>query len=146
MIMKKQKKDVSKIKTEAQKLFSFYFNIPLYGIDIIIIVGAKCKKDIKNRLERYGVSDKLVKLWIETDTERLLNVPAGTIYFDAFPGTIYFFRDWKDDLGHKATLVHEISHMVDKIAEWKNIEHETEARAYLTDYLFRVIYTEMNRE
>lgn len=129
---------------KKDKIHSFFFPIPLYGIDVLILVGIKTREELKERFKRFGVMQKMQDLWLKDPMlETLFSKQAGTVYFKDCPGTIYLFREWNNDDEHLAILVHEISHMVDEMAKWKNIEHETEARAYLTDYLFRVILSEL---
>lgn len=129
---------------KKDKIYSIFFSIPLYGIDVFILVGIQTRDELKERFKRFGIMQKMQDLWLkEPNIEKLFKQQAGSIYFDDCPGTIYLFREWKNDDEHLAILVHEISHMVDEIAKWKNIEKETEARAYLSDYLFRVILSEL---
>ena len=45
----------------------------------------------------------------------------------------------KDVWEYLECLVHEVSHIVDWIVEYASLEGETEARAYLTEWLFRNI-------
>jgi hypothetical protein len=57
---------------------------------------------------------------------------------------------WVDDFRwtspDMATLVHELSHAVDKIALYKNFTLETETRAYLLDYLVEKFFLNIGRE
>lgn len=45
-------------------------------------------------------------------------------------------RTLTEELG---TIVHETSHIVDFILEWRSI-NDTETRAYLSDYIFKEIF------
>jgi len=45
-----------------------------------------------------------------------------------------------------ATLVHELSHVTDKIAEYKSITLDTESRAYLLGHLVEVFFRKIGKE
>lgn len=120
--------------------YSIFFSVPLYFVDVMIMVGAKDKREIEYLMKKQRVKKEVIKNWVEdSQLKWLLDKEAGSLIHDGELAVIYHFKDWKDDDNHLNILVHEVSHMVDSIAEYKNLLKETEARAYLTEYLFKTI-------
>jgi hypothetical protein len=125
---------------KKQKLYSIFFHIPLYGVDVMVMVGAKTKKDVLSLMKKQRVRKETVNFWMNHEhLTWLFKQDAGSFVRDNELEVIYCFKDWKDDSKHIEILVHEVSHMVDSIAEHKNLVKETEARAFLSEYIFKTI-------
>ena len=125
---------------KKQAYYSIFFSIPLYGVDVLIMVGCKTKQEIEYLLKKQKVRKSTIDFWLENEhLPWLLKQTAGSLVRDGELEVIYHFKDWKTDDPHIEVLVHEVSHMVDSIAEYKNLVKETEARAYLSEYLFKTI-------
>jgi len=129
------------MKQKKYKVGSIFFSIPLYaGLDIMVIVGARNKEDVLKKFKHWKIDPGVTKRWLEEPLlDELLKQEAGSILFKDKLEIIYFFREWKDTPYFQKVLVHEVSHMVDTIAKNKNFVEETEARAYLSEYLFDTI-------
>jgi len=128
------------MKKKKQDYYSIFFSIPLYMTDIMIMVGAKTKSEVEYLMKKQRVRTETMDFWLKHESlPWLLEKEAGSLVRDKELEIIYHFRDWKDDENHLKILVHEVSHMVDSIAEHKNLIKETEARAYLSEYLFSTI-------
>lgn len=125
---------------KKQDYYSIFFGIPLYGVDVLIMVGCKTKEEVMYLMKKQKVRFATAKWWLENEhLPWLLKQSAGSLVREGELEVIYHFKDWKDDEPHIEVLVHEVSHMVDSIAEYKNLVKETEARAYLSEYLFKTI-------
>lgn len=129
-----------KKKQKKQDYYSIFFQIPLYFVDIMVMVGAKTKKEVEYLMKKQHVKKETIDFWLNHESFTwLMDTEAGSLCRNGRLEVIYHFRDWKDDANHIKILVHEVSHMVDSIAEHKNLVKETEARAYLSEYIFSTI-------
>jgi len=125
---------------KKQDYYSIFFGIPLYGVDVLIMVGCKTKEEVAYLMKKQRVRLSTIKWWVEHEhLPWLLKQSAGSLIREGELEVVYHFKDWKEDNWHLEVLVHEVSHIVDSIAEYKNIVKETEARAYLSEYLFKTI-------
>jgi len=107
---------------------------------VLIIVGARSKEDVRVQFKKQHVNFKTSEKWLgSSHLDWLLKQEAGSIHQNEDLCVIYLFKEWKDTPYWQKVLVHEVSHMVDSIAEAKNLDKETEARAYLSEYLFDTI-------
>ena len=52
---------------------------------------------------------------------------------------VLILQKLRDDWVYWETLIHELSHIVDWIVDMKMLDGETEARAYLHEWLFREV-------
>jgi len=88
----------------------------------------KSLKSYKKACKRLGFKSEI------EDLENQSNGYGGVEWFDGIP---YFFLIIKDvtDLG---LIVHETSHLVDYLLEYKGIS-DGETRAYFHEWLFRAI-------
>jgi len=135
--MKPKQKKKKKLN---KKPYSIFFHIPLYMVDVMVMVGAKNKEEVMYLMKKQGVRASTCEWWLKHESlPWLLEKQAGSLINEKELEIIYHFKDWVEDEEHLKTLVHEVSHMVDSIAEYKNFVKETEARAYLTEYLFSTI-------
>lgn len=129
-----------KKKSQNQQVYSIIFGIPLYGVDVCIIVGARTKEDVVTQLRKHHAKEEVINRFVSDENfQFLLKQDAGSVVDTDKLEIIYTFREWKDDAYWQKVLVHEVSHMVDDIARHKNLVKETEARAYLSEYLFDTI-------
>lgn len=127
-------------KTKKPQVYSIFFSVPLFIFDVLIIVGARSKEDIRLQFKKQRVGFKQAEFWLNNkNIEWMLTQEAGSLVPEGELSLIYLFKDWHGTNDDLRTLVHEVSHMVDSIAEYKNLLKETEARAYLSEYLFDTI-------
>ena len=132
------------MKKKKHDYYSIFFYIPLYNTDVMAMVGAKDKKEVEYLLKKQRVNKDTIKRWVEHENlSWLLKQEAGSLVDSDKLEVIYHFKKWDGDEHDIRILVHEVSHMVDQIAEAKNFVKETEARAYLSDYLFHTIKTSL---
>ncbi len=133
-------------KLKKPAIRSIFFNVPLYGFDVLIIVGAKNKMDVMEQMKKQRVGAKIAEEFLsDSKLDFLLKQEAGSLSPDDDLRIIYLFRDWEYTSYFLKVLVHEVSHMVDDIAKHKNLTKETEAKAYLSEYLFDTIRRELCR-
>lgn len=131
-------KKVGQIKT-------IFFTVPIYDLDVLIMVGAKTKTDVMRVLKKNRVNAEVTKTWDESeDMDLVLKSSAGSIVDDNVLAIIYVFKEWNNTNRDHEVLVHELSHMMDSISKHKNLKHDIEGRAYLQEYLYKSIRIGMN--
>lgn len=122
-----------------------FFNVQIFGFDVMVIVGAENKKDIFTVFRKMRIDAKTTKRWLEDENlDDLFKQSAGSLVNDDDFALIYVFKDWEDTWLHYEILVHEISHMMDSISKFKNLGHDLEGRAYLSEYLFKTLRIGLN--
>ena len=107
------------MKKKKQKKFSYL--VPIYDIAIEVYL---CKYEELPSYLKEDV-DRLFSAFTTTVTENKTGERKLCIWIDDFAWTSR----------RMGTLVHELSHTVDKIDEIKQTEFNTEGRAYLLGYL-----------
>jgi hypothetical protein len=58
--------------------------------------------------------------------------------------SLLWIEDWRTDLDHLTTLVHETNHLVFQVARDKGAEEEMEFQAYQQEYLFENIVKKLS--
>ncbi len=94
-----------------------------------------------------GIKKAKVKDWMlkhveahQEDWKKLIDMNCAFVSCEEKHGALIIrLRPYRDSWDFWETLIHELSHAVDFIAERINIEKETEAKAYLQEFLFREI-------
>jgi|TARA_R100001530_G_scaffold130036_1_gene100698 hypothetical protein len=108
--------------------------------EILVCVGAE-KKDIIAFVKKKKLNKDLIK-WV-SDDEKIWDFRANFPSFFAFNHknghSILFLEPFKDDWAYWEMLIHEIAHIVHTLAIQKAFTEEEEAKAYLSEYLFRSI-------
>lgn len=123
---------------------SVCFHVPIYGFDVLVIIGAKTADEVIEQMKKQRVNIDVAKKFVGNENFHwLLEQEAGSLVTKGKLEIIYLFKEWKDTPHFQRILVHEVSHMVDTIAEHRNMAKETEARAYLSDYLFDTLRKNM---
>ncbi len=109
--------------------------------DIFVCTGYSAKEIIK------AIKQQKAKHWMVEYVEKEEKTWQGIIdegcAFVAREPTHNAFvmrlRPFQDSWEFWETLIHELAHLVDGMAEGQKFEKETEARAYLQEYLFHEI-------
>lgn len=109
--------------------------------DILVCTGFSAK-EILQKIKSYKSAKWFVD-WAalkQLDWQKAVDMDCAFVSqeptHDAFVIRLRAFEDtWK----FWETLIHELSHLVDRMAEAQVFERETEARAYLLEYLFKEI-------
>lgn len=102
--------------------------IPLYELEIVVIVSDKIEEVINKRIK--------LKKWSSIDKVE------GKVYgYAVSPGNLkdycIFYR--KENLGVN-TITHEVSHITDFILSERGVEDSGEAKAYLNGYINEKIF------
>lgn len=131
-----------KAKKKKEKYKIFVQPCHPYRHDIFVSAGATFeqavawakKEELKKDFQQFLSGGK--KYWDEVmgDKDKL----AYAIESDQ-KHLILIMNSPKNVWDYLECLIHEISHLVDWLVKYKMLEGETEARAYLTEYLFRSI-------
>lgn len=118
------------------KPFIYIQDVDIYNTDIIVSVDLD-KKTLKRFLDKQKIKKALKKELLEDDN--IFQVPQGMAIRFESGGYMLLLVDYKDKWEFWETLMHECSHIVDFMAQQRSFVFETEARAYLHEYLFRNI-------
>ena len=127
----------------------FSQDIPPYRHEMLVCVGASVG-DVKKWLKRFGkkkVQADYLK-WLSGNEQLFNNILEGKNlgYATAELSKQYLILilpACKDEWAYWESLIHELSHILDWICDWKMLNGETEARAYLHEWLFREIRREL---
>ena len=112
----------------------------MYSYDIVVGIGVT-KKEIVAYSKKQKLKKEFTK-WVEEDTRiyEVLNEQDGIFAYNSnAPGGLLMLKEFTDEWKSWELLIHEISHIVQYMMTQKLMEGEDEARAYLTEWLFRSI-------
>lgn len=128
------------MKSKPPKIFVQECNP--YEQDVLVAVDAT-KKDVMKFFAHKHANPIFTK-WIKGNYDELKdlikNKNAGFVWNDEVPGAwILFLKPLKDNWEYWETLMHEVHHIVLKLAKDKWMLEETEAQAYIFEYIFRSI-------
>lgn len=134
------KKKHSKKKEPLAKQ-SFLQETAQWRKDIFVCSGMSAK-EILTGIKRFKP-----KKWIldfveskQKDWQELIDNGCAFVAMEGTHGAfIVCLRPFSDNWEFWETLVHELAHLVDGMAERQHFQNETEARAYLQEFLFREI-------
>lgn len=130
---------------KKHKPLVFSQEIPPYRHDFLVCIGADSKDAI--RYVKKSFIKKLKKDFIElleTRENLFIEIKNGKQGGFAVANLdehylILILPKLEDNWDYWECLIHELSHILDWICDWKMLNGETEARAYLHEYLFRQI-------
>ena len=115
-----------------------------YRHDLFVVAGAT-KADLLRFCKKAKVIKECVEV-IKEDADKMFSTIESTqlaLFFWAKKKHHIFFmlflRPYKDVWEYWETLIHELAHVVQKLASEKMMEGEDEARAYLHEFLFRSV-------
>ena len=120
-------------------------DIPPYRHSMLVCVGANSKDVLEwlKKNSKKGIKQDYIKF--VNSHEKLFNeVNNGNQLGYAIAELdkqylIMVLRKFEDNWGYWECLIHELSHILDWICDWKMLNGETEARAYLHEWLFKEI-------
>ena len=121
----------------------FPIDIPIYNIDLIIMVGDDIPA-LKKQLEELVKEDlryKLDELWNQHD----ISLKGYYTYND--PLKVIYISDMEDYHEFISVLSHEILHAVFNIAKYVGLKYSDkseEAYTYLVGYITREIYKQLD--
>lgn len=110
---------------------------PIYKAEVHIVADC-CHEDINIKLKRLYPDFKEA---IEEDKEPCEAECFRLIHSNGFRDYVCWFKEFSPKkAGTLYAIVHEASHLVDKIFEDRGVNDDTEARAYYLEYLVREIW------
>jgi len=115
-------------------------NCGTYPRDIFVLIGLN-KKEVTKQLKKYTETEELIKELADEDVDKF----SGLVMKADNCKIILWLPEYKNEWKYIDILAHEIHHAVFFIAEIHNLKEETEAQAYLYEYLFHAITTKLNR-
>lgn len=109
--------------------------------DVFVCTGFDAK-EILRAAKRINSQEYIIK-WIENKSEDWNSfIESNCAFATKHPdrGTIILrLRTYEDTWDFWETLIHEISHAVDMMAEHRGFSNEGEAKAYLAEFVFHEI-------
>ena len=130
---------------KKQKPLVFSQEINPYRHEMIICVGANVG-DVKKWLKKFGRKEvKADYLKLLGENEKLFTkILNGDQLGYALANLkkhdlVLILPRLKDKWEYWESLIHELSHVLDWLCDWKMLNGETEARAYLHEWLFNQI-------
>lgn len=135
--MKKKKKE------KMLKEYIDYIPIDIYKSGLFVVAGVTDKEKIKKWLKQIKAHPVTSKSIIE-ELDRIIEGLAGDVnglhmYVVDTGHKVIFLRTPKNSWDYWETLMHELHHMVYYETKASSLEKETEAQAYLFEYLFHTI-------
>jgi len=118
-----------------------YIDCGIFRNEFVVSVGMSYN-EIVNYIKKHKFDKRFIKWQVEEKENFIMNIenaPAFTLFNKKYAFGIVWFKTWKNNWENYECLLHEVSHIVDFVSCQKNFEYESEARAYLTEYLFHEI-------
>lgn len=139
-------------KKNKNKTFVFIQHVPPYRHDILVCVGVtpakaisfinrNVRKEDKKAFKDYITEHK--DLFLKIVDKKMNGYAVRHLEKDYL---MLIIPKMQDEWWYWESLIHELSHTMDSLVEMKMLEHETEARAYLHEYLFREMRIEIQRK
>jgi hypothetical protein len=127
-----------------QKIQHFFICVSVFRQQVICVLGAKSISEIKKYIKRIKNFNKNFIAGMDVIPNQDIRL-GMTITLQGFAPVIIFPSYDKKNLENIANIVHEVSHAVTSLSEKLGLEKEEEARAYLTEFLFTQIKTELDK-
>lgn len=119
---------------KKNKPFISIQDLDIYKTDFILAVDMT-KSSFKRFIDKQNIKKEFKKQLLEDDV--IWEKCNGMVIDYENGGYLFILNNYKDEWPFWETLMHECSHLVDFIARRNNFILETEAKAYLHEYLFR---------
>ena len=121
------------------KKMIFLQDCGIFSNQVVVSVGGKKEDALKFVKDKKNFIQKECIEWVESlEIWDLLEFNEAVVAYQK--GRIFLLlKDKKNDWDYWETLVHELYHIVEHIAEEKKFQQEQEAKAYLQGYLFQQI-------
>lgn len=137
---KKNRRKIKKEKKRPQKQY-WLQSTHQYRKDVFVCAGlsaAEMVRAIKKYKPKKYVLDFLAEH--EEGWHEIIEKGCAFVSMEGTHGCLFIrLREYEDTWEFWGTLIHELSHLLDMISEQMAWEKETEARAYLQEYLFQTI-------
>jgi hypothetical protein len=109
--------------------------------DIFVSTGLSAKEMVR-KVKTYKPKKYVIDFLEEREKEwhEIIEKGCAFVAMEGSHGCFFIrLREYEDTWEFWGTLVHELSHLLDMISEHQAWEKESEARAYLHEYLFQQI-------
>lgn len=134
---------MKKKKEKMLKEYIDYIPIDIYKSGLFVVAGVTDKNKVFKWLKKnkaHIVTSKAILEEFDKITESLKDDVLGLhMYVVETNHKIIFLKTPKNCWDYWETLMHELHHMVYYETKESSLEKETEAQAYLFEYLFRTI-------
>ena len=118
----------------------FIQNFGTYTDEILVMIGLHEKKELLRFMKKHRVKVDIAKWILENYDEWKKEEHQGMFAWnDEIRAKILILRSPADAWDYWEVLMHEIHHVVFHTAKQKSLTEETEAQAYLFEYLFHHI-------
>lgn len=129
-----------KKKAKLSTPIIFIQRTEIFTEEFLVCSGAD-KKTILSFCKRNKLNKQVIE-WIEADN-KIFSLLEGSnavyCWHDDIRIGLLILGVYEDRWKFWEILIHEICHIVDRVAEHRRMEKEVEAKAYLFEYLFRNI-------
>lgn len=135
---------MKKKKVKPKKpLVKQYFLQPTYQWrkDIFVCTGLSAKQMLA-KIKTYKPKQWIIDHAVAKQEQWKTAIDSGCAFVSCEPTHHAFFvrlREYEDTWEFWETLLHELNHLVDMMGENQNFNDETEAKAYLQEFLFKEI-------
>ena len=118
-------------------------NIDPYEHELLVLVGMEDKKALFRFLKKIHALPKFAE-WLLKDFDSFVKDlreknKGQFCWSDTAPGHMLMLRPYQCTWDYWETLIHELHHVVQKVASLKVFLEEKEAQAYLQEHLFHSI-------
>ncbi len=139
--MKKGKKGKKRVKGARPEKQAWLQQTHQWRKDIFVSTGYSAKEIVRGIKKMHAV--KWMVDWIEkeeADWQKIIDAGCAFVSMEPKHGALILrLRNYQDTWEFWETLIHELNHVVDGMADNIKFEKEWEARAYLQEYLFHEI-------
>lgn len=130
----------SKKKKKSDEYWIFKQDTGIFKHEILITVGATTEQVLKSLIDAEDSIKELAEAHDEQFKELVDSKMAGYALCDRVSKHIILaLGSYQDDWYYWETLAHELHHVVEYMSDFKLLDGELEAKAYLFEYLFRSI-------
>ena len=134
------------MKKKKEKMLKEYIDfipIDIYRSGLFVVAGVtnkdKVKKWLKQNKAHPTTSEAILEEFDNITKSLQSNVSGLHMYVKETNHKIIFLKTPKNSWDYWETLMHELHHMVYYETKESSLEKETEAQAYLFEYLFHTI-------
>ena len=127
-----------KYRKKSKKPIIFIQDTGTYSNELIVCAGGTKEDVLKHFKKRRDVKKNALE-WLTAKAWEVFKEHKAVTYTDDSGRAIIVTRVYEDTWDYWETLMHELHHYVRSFSQWKLMEKEDEALAYLHEYLFRSI-------